>query len=173
MNLIIINSFVFNKHYKRHCLFKDSFCGAIVSLYFRVITMDRVSMGFIFLFFACGKRDFFLVYYRLYFLLFTRTVREGERAIRKKKKRIKERERDRERVKKVETLLADWEQKQRSPTFLLEYWWMGQKAEEQKVSTVKTSTSIRDMTGKLSERKEIDIKMGLCLSFFKSGKNYS
>lgn len=51
-----------------------------------------------------------------------------------------------------------------SPTFLLEYWWMGQKAEEQKVSTVKTSTSIRDMTGKLSE--EIDIKMGLCLSSF-------
>ncbi|KAH7545583.1 hypothetical protein FEM48_Zijuj01G0108900 [Ziziphus jujuba var. spinosa] len=76
-------------------------------------------------------------------------------------------------IESVETLLADWEQKQRSPTFLLEYWWMGQKAEEQKVSTVKTSTSIRDMTGKLSERKEIDIKMGLCLSFFKSGKNYS
>lgn len=55
-----------------------------------------------------------------------------------------------------------------SPTFLLEYWWMGQKAEEQKVSTVKTSTSIRDMTGKLGE--EIDIKMGLCLSSFEVGK---
>jgi len=30
-----------------------------------------------------------------------------------------------------------------SPAFLLEYWWMGQKAEEQKVSTVKISTCIR------------------------------
>jgi hypothetical protein len=51
-----------------------------------------------------------------------------------------------------------------SPTFLLEYWWMGQKAEEQKVSTVKTSTSIKDMTGKLSEK--IDIKMGLAFHLF-------
>jgi len=38
-----------------------------------------------------------------------------------------------------------------SPTFLLEYWWMGQKAEEQKVATVKTSTFTIDMTRKLSE----------------------
>lgn len=52
-----------------------------------------------------------------------------------------------------------------SPTFLLEYWWMGQKAEEQKVSTVKTSTSIRDMTGKLSVK--IDTKMGLGFHLFK------
>lgn len=52
-----------------------------------------------------------------------------------------------------------------SPRFLLEYWWMGQKAEEQKVSTVKTSTSIRDMTGKLS--MEIDTKMGLGFHLFK------
>lgn len=52
-----------------------------------------------------------------------------------------------------------------SPTFLLEYWWMGQKDEEQKVSTVKTSTSIRDMTGKLSV--EIDTKMGLGFHLFK------
>lgn len=52
-----------------------------------------------------------------------------------------------------------------SPTFLLEYWWMGQKAEEQKVSTVKTSTSIRHMTGKLSVK--IDTKMGLGFHLFK------
>lgn len=42
---------------------------------------------------------------------------------------------------------------------------MGQKAEEQKVSTVKTSTSIRDMTRKLSE--EIDIEMGLAFHLLK------
>lgn len=57
-----------------------------------------------------------------------------------------------------------------SPTFLLEYWWMGQKAEEQKVSTVKTSTSIRDMTGKLSV--EIDTEMGLGFHLFK-WENYA
>lgn len=40
---------------------------------------------------------------------------------------------------------------------------MGQKAEEQKDSTVETRTSIRDMTGKLSlsVMEEIDMKMGL------------
>lgn len=32
----------------------------------------------------------------------------------------------------------------KSPTFVLEYWWMGQKAEEQRVSTVKTSTLTRE-----------------------------
>ena len=35
---------------------------------------------------------------------------------------------------------AGWLQAERAmgvPTFLLEYWWMGQKAEEQKVSTGK------------------------------------
>lgn len=57
-----------------------------------------------------------------------------------------------------------------SPTFLLEYWWMGQKAEEQKVSTVTTSTSIRDMTGKLSV--EIDTEMGLGFHLFK-WENYA
>jgi len=33
---------------------------------------------------------------------------------------------------------AWWEAQRRSPTFPLEYWWMGQKAEEQKILTVKT-----------------------------------
>jgi len=33
---------------------------------------------------------------------------------------------------------ARWEAHRTSPTFLLEYWWMGQKAEQQKILTVKT-----------------------------------
>lgn len=49
-----------------------------------------------------------------------------------------------------------------SPTFLLEYWRMGQKAEEQKVSIVKASTS-SDMTRKL--REEIDTRWDLPLIF--------
>ncbi|KAL5097760.1 hypothetical protein RYX36_002087, partial [Vicia faba] len=58
------------------------------------------------------------------------------------------------RVKKEkECWLVDWKQTKLSPTFVLEYWWMGQKAEEQKVAIVETSTFhyIQDMiTRKLS-----------------------